>query len=352
MQTAYFTNYEHDESGPSAGSERQAQRDRAQGALVGAAAGDALGAGYEFGPPLGSGATITMIGGGPFGFAPGEWTDDTSMAVPIARELAAGRRLEDEETLDRIVADWYAWHLEAPTVGTQTRRVLGALQSATAREAWESSHRLHIITGQSAGNGSLMRTAPVALAFLGTGQEEALASTARQLSRLTHWADDASDACVIWSLAIRKAVLTGQLNLLDQLYWLPAERRELWRQRIEAAESGEPADFAGNAWVVEALQGAWSAIQHGTCLEDVLRRAVRGGSHTDTVAAIAGALTGAAHGASALPGEWRARLHGWPSMTAADLEDLAVQILEGPHARGPQAAGAVTGSATAGRAER
>ena len=63
------------------------QNDRAAGVLVALAAGDALGAGYEFGAPLPDGAEVTMKGGGPFGFAPAEWTDDTSMAVPIAQAL-------------------------------------------------------------------------------------------------------------------------------------------------------------------------------------------------------------------------------------------------------------------------
>ncbi|RZU63703.1 ADP-ribosylglycohydrolase family protein [Zhihengliuella halotolerans] len=330
MQTAQFARYTDDRHGPDDGEDRWSQRDRAQGALVAAAAGDALGAGYEFGPPMGAGGSIAMIGGGPFGYAPGEWTDDTSMAVAIACELAAGHRLEAEGTLDRIVAAWHEWHLRAPSVGAQTRRVLGGLKEATAREAWESSHRLHIITGRSAGNGSLMRTAPLALAFLGTGQEEALATAARQLSQITHWSDDAGDACVLWCLAIRKAVLTGQLNLRDQLYWLPAERRDVWAKRIGVAEAKQPEDFPHNTWVVEAFQGAWSAIHHGFCLEDVLQRAVRGGNDTDTVAAIAGALSGAAHGASAVPAEWREALHGWPSLRAADLAELAVRILEGP----------------------
>jgi ADP-ribosyl-[dinitrogen reductase] hydrolase len=83
-----------------------AQRDRACGALLGAAAGDALGAGYEFGPPLAPDAPVDMIGGGLGPFEPGEWTDDTSMAIPIAKKAATGADLRDEQAQDDIVESW------------------------------------------------------------------------------------------------------------------------------------------------------------------------------------------------------------------------------------------------------
>ena len=86
-----------------------AQRDRACGALLGVAAGDALGAGYEFGPPLALDAPVDMIGGGLGPFKPGEWTDDTSMAIAIAEIAATGADLRDEAALDYIVDRWHWW---------------------------------------------------------------------------------------------------------------------------------------------------------------------------------------------------------------------------------------------------
>ena len=83
-----------------------AQADRAAGVLLATACGDALGAAYEFGPPLPDDTDVAMIGGGPFGWAPGEWTDDTSMAIPIARAAATGADLRDEAVLDGIAAAW------------------------------------------------------------------------------------------------------------------------------------------------------------------------------------------------------------------------------------------------------
>jgi ADP-ribosyl-[dinitrogen reductase] hydrolase len=107
----------------------------------------------------------------------------------------------------------------------------------------------------------------------------------------------------------------------------------VWAARLEHAEQHFPADFAHNGWVVEALQGAWSAIAGTRGSSDPLRlgleAAVRGGRDADTVAAIAGGLLGAAHGASAVPGEWREVLHGWPGLGSPDLVALTEAIVAG-----------------------
>jgi ADP-ribosyl-[dinitrogen reductase] hydrolase len=301
-----------------------AQQDRAIGAVVASAAGDALGAGYEFGPPLDDSVDVSMKGGGSFGWAPGEWTDDTSMAIPILRALAAGRDLAAESTQDAIVAEWAAWARKAPDVGIQTRQVLGGLSAQTAEAARAAARRVHESTGRSGGNGSLMRTGPVALGYLGDGREEELADVARALSSLTHFEEDAGDACVLWCLAIRHAVRTGEVDARVGLPLLRATGRERWATLIADAETKAPRDFTRNGWVVEALQAAWSAITHGSGLVDILERAVRGGRDTDTVAAIAGALAGAGRGVSGVPFRWMRLLHGWPDLRATDLSRLAV----------------------------
>jgi ADP-ribosyl-[dinitrogen reductase] hydrolase len=101
-----------------------AQLDRACGVLLGTAAGDALGAAYEFGPPRGPELEVAMVGGGSFGWEPGEWTDDTSMAIAIAEVAAAGADLREEDALDAIVNRWHGWSKHAKDVGVQTRSVL------------------------------------------------------------------------------------------------------------------------------------------------------------------------------------------------------------------------------------
>lgn len=312
-----------------------AMADRAAGVLMGMACGDALGAPFEFGPPLAADRALAMTGGGGFGWEPGEWTDDTQMAVVILqaaeRAVADGTGLTDH--LDAVVQGWVDWAAEAVDVGTQTRAVLGDVvrgRQVTAAAATEAASRFHHRTGRSGGNGSLMRTAPIALAYL--HDEPAMADAARTISELTHTDPDAGDACVLWCAAIRHAVLTGELDLCHGLPLLPTDRRDLWVARIEEAERSVPADFDHNGWVVQALQGAWSAItrtavpdgagldhQPGDHLRLALEAAVRGGRDTDTVAAIAGALLGARWGSSAIPTSWGRVVHGWPGLRVNDL---------------------------------
>ena len=313
--------------------------DRVEGVLLATAAGDALGAPYEFQPPRGPELEVAMIGGGVW--ERGEWTDDTSMAIAIAEVAATGANLLDESAQDAIVQRWLEWSRDAKDVGIQTRSVLrvatrgGVITAASARAESEKFHRR---SGRTGGNGALMRTAPVALAYL--DDEDAMVEAARAISELTHFEPDAGDACVLWCSAIRHAVLTGKLDVRIGLPHIESGRRDVWVKRLDDAESARPASFPNNGWVVTALQAAWSAIATTPVPEDdpdagrfradhlrlALDAAVRAGDDTDTVAAIAGGLLGAAYGASAVPGAWRRVLHGWPGITAHDLAALATAI--------------------------
>ena len=109
-----------------------AQIDRACGVLLGTAAGDALGAAYEFGPPRGPDLEVAMVGGGSFGWEPGEWTDDTAMAIAIAEVAATGADLRDEEALDAVVCRWHEWS----TVRLASWRASSTTRSSTGR--WPS----------------------------------------------------------------------------------------------------------------------------------------------------------------------------------------------------------------------
>lgn len=321
------------------------QKDRAAGVLVTLAAGDALGAGYEFGAPLPDGTPVSMKGGGPFGFAPAEWTDDTSMAIALAEALVdSPSEPGSAGALTATVRAWTRWAADAKDVGAQTSSVISAarrLAAANGRSKADASDftaaaaDFHARTGRSAGNGSLMRTAPLALAYLDHRPEELIAQ-AGVVSALTHADADAQEACGLWCVAIRKAVLTGELDVRAGLDLLPEARAVVWLERIEASERSRPRDFARNGWVVEALQGAWSAIHFTSAsasgpahLRAALEEAVRGGRDTDTVAAIAGELLGAAYGYSAVPFEWRQHLHGWPELRARDLMVLGMEVGRG-----------------------
>jgi ADP-ribosylglycohydrolase len=236
------------------------RNDRVEGVLLATAAGDALGAPYEFQPARGPELEVAMVGGGVW--EPGEWTDDTSMAIAIAEEAAKGADLLDTAAQDAIVARWHRWMRDAKDVGIQTRSVLTAAgrDGISAARARAEAAKLHQRTGRTAGNGSLMRTAAVALAYLDDGDEDALVAAARALSELTHFDPEAGDACVLWCCAIRHAVRTAELDVRIGLRHIESGRRDLWSKRLDEAESSRPADFANNGWVVAALQAAWSAI--------------------------------------------------------------------------------------------
>ncbi|KTS08588.1 ADP-ribosylglycohydrolase family protein [Microbacterium testaceum] len=296
-----------------------AQMDRAAGTVIVSAAGDALGSAYEFGPALPDEVT-PEFSVGHFGHGAGEWTDDTSMAIPVLDELAAGRRLTDPAALERIVAAWQGWAQSALDVGAQTRHVLGRIPSPPMMDAIRTAARaVHDETGRSGGNGSLMRTGPVALGYL---DRPDLTAAAAAVAQLTHWEDDNVDACALWCAAIRHGILTGELDMRGQLDVVPQDRRDRWAALIdEALVSGRhPRDFRdANGWVVRAFQGALAAVSGAAGPLDAIERAVRGGNDTDTVAAIAGSLAGAVWGADALPDSHTTVLHGWPGIDAAEL---------------------------------
>jgi len=296
------------------------QHDRIVGVCLASAAGDALGVPYELGrrPLVGE---PEQVGGGLGDLAPGQWSDDTEMACVIAEVAATGADLSTTEALDAIAAGFLRWYGDnPPDIGVQTRQVLGATGagSGPAARMTAVAQRLHEQTGRTAGNGSLMRTGPVALAHL--GDPEAIVDAARSVSALTHADPMAGDACALWCVAIDHAIWTGKLDLRYGLRYVDPS----WAALVEEAERGEPASFANNGWVVSALQASWAALTRTDNLRDALIAAVRAGNDTDTVAAITGALAGARYGASTVPFAWRRHLHGWPGLRARDLTRLAL----------------------------
>lgn len=305
------------------------QSDRAAGVLLATAAGDALGAGYEF-AHLSADAAIGMTGGGSLNWAPGEWTDDTAMAIAIAEVAATGTDIGHGAGLDGVAAQFVRWFESNPAgIGKQTRAVL----SQRSGSADAMTARARAITGRKGGNGSLMRTAPVALAYL-DNPEQCIDAAAR-IASLTHDDERAVQACQLWTYAIRHAVLHGTFDgVRGYLSIAPADVAEFWGSLLDQAEHGSPTDFANNGWVVHALQTAWWAItttdgSDARHLQLALEAAVRAGGDTDTTAAIAGGLLGARWGASAVPARWRRILHGWPGYTATDLVRLAVKTATG-----------------------
>lgn len=313
--------------------------DRSAGALLGTAAGDALGVPYEFSTPIGPAQQAAMTGGGLGNFAPGEWSDDTAMAISVARVAATGADLRAVDALDAIANGFLEWYDQGPAdIGNQTGAVLAATRKRLDRGETGPSRIMHeeAVTytryhAHSAGNGAVMRTAAVAWAF--PDDREACAEAARTVAALTHADPLAGDSCVLWSEAIRVAIADGSIDVAAGLDLVPEERREQWAGWLSDASSPTHERvpgrrFSPNGYTVKAVQAAVAAITQTVGVDQghlaaALHAAVRIGDDTDTVAAIAGALLGARWGASAVPQTWRAAVHGWPGLTADGLVDLA-----------------------------
>lgn len=318
--------------------------DRSIGVVLASAAGDALGAGYEFGPALPLDTPVVMKGGGSFNWSPGEWTDDTQLAVAVLAAIP-----QRESQIESVEARFRAWYNSSPAdVGIQTRSVLSSPGSLVAAAAQVTAAR----PNRSSGNGSLMRTGPVALAA--PGDPAKIAELAVAVSELTHPHPDCVDACVLWSLAIDHTIhcapeIQGDDNdgtwdwattLKLGLPHIPRDRQARWNSLIDEAATAQPGDFTNNGWVVHAFQAALAAISStqvpGQATSDHIRRAiesaVRCGGDTDTVAAIAGSLIGARYGASAIPVEWLDLLHGRqtyddPPLSVDDLTAMTMRAV-------------------------
>lgn len=315
--------------------------DRAAGVLLGQACGNALGVPYEFGPSLPASFEPQMAGGGPFGFDPGEYSDDTSMAVCIAEVASRGADLTSDDALDEIAEGFLAWAAVSKDVGAQTSRVFSATRKASTTYrsvGWRMRHASAALAAAQpgqVGNGALMRTSVVGLTRL--DDREGTAAAAAAVASLTHADPLGIESAVLWSEAVRVAVTEGRLDLLSGVTLLPRASRDRWALWIDQATGVDPHTYGRNGFTVWALQAAWAAItwtptpeldpangsfpaQH---LAEATKNAVRAGDDTDTVAAIAGGLLGAYWGQSAVPLAWTRRIHGYGDHRARGLTTLA-----------------------------
>ncbi len=306
------------------------QSDRAAGVLLGQAIGDALGVPYEF--ASGPKGDAEMIGGGLGPYEPGEWSDDTQMALCVGLVSSTGADLTTSESLDKVAKGFVEWRRNGASdigIGTSTVLMEAERGEGPVVDRLLAASERQAVSGRGAGNGALMRTGIVGLTRL--GDREATARSAAAIAELTHADDRCMDSSVLWSEAVRVAVVEGRLDVRSGLDLLPEGRRSFWAGVIDDAEAGDPSRFTPNGFTVTALQAAWSAIHStrdavpGEHVAQALQRAISIGNDTDTVAAIAGTLLGARYGVSGLPTDWSRRVHGWPDdMRSGDLVRLSL----------------------------
>lgn len=239
-----------------------------------------------------------MSGGGYGDYAPGEWSDDTQMAVCIASVAATGADLTTEQALDEVAEAFMAWASDGATdIGILTRAVLHDAAHRTGSPASRlraAAAAAHARTGRTAGNGALMRTGVIGLTRLGA--RDATADATRAVAELTHADPLTGDSCVLWSEAVRLAATARRLDVRAGLDLLPAARRDAWADWITDAEDPDAGPrLRGNGYTVTALQTAWHAITTTpipvedpaagsfACrhLSDALHAAVRIGHDTD-----------------------------------------------------------------------
>jgi ADP-ribosylglycohydrolase len=293
------------------------RRDRAIGALLGLAAGDALGTTLEFTrrdsrPPL-----TDMVGGGPFRLAPGEWTDDTSMALCLARSLLAHRALDPLDLMQRFCR----WRDQGEDACTGRCFDIGAtVNAALARFQRTGDPLAGSPDPETAGNGSLMRLAPVAI-FWHRDAAQADAAAALQ-SRTTHAAPAAVDACRVFArLLVRVIAGEDKRALLE-----PWEQTGDLDPAVAAVVAGswrtkDRDAIRSSGYVVHSLEAALWAVDRAGGFEEAVLLAANLGDDADTVAAIAGQLAGAIWGASGIPERWRHRL-----ARADEIGDLAASL--------------------------
>lgn len=293
-------------------------QDRARGALLGLATGDAVGTTVEF-RPRGSFPPVTdMVGGGPFGLQPGQWTDDTSMALCLATSLVACGGFDARDQMQRYVR----WADDGYLSSTGTCFDIGN----TVREALERFRR----TGDpfagstdpySAGNGCIMRLAPIPLFYC--PDMDAAAHYAAESARTTHGAAECLDAGRLFARILVRA-LAGEPK--EAIALADAETFE-GSPRIAAIARGDylhksEAEIKGSGYVVASLEAAMWCFMRTDSFEDAVLRATNLGDDADTTAAVCGQVAGAFYGESGIPASWLAKL-----TMAHEIRDLADRLL-------------------------
>jgi ADP-ribosyl-[dinitrogen reductase] hydrolase len=282
--------------------------EQAMGVLLGLACGDALGRPVEFNTAAQieqrHGRVTEMLANGTHGQPAGTITDDTEMALCIARSLVEYDGFEPADIADRFVG----WYESGPfDIGLMTSEALGRIQSGTSwneagQQVWESRPE-----GKNAGNGSVMRCAPHAIAF--ATDCDRLTEVSRQSSAITHADPRCTYGCAVLNRTIAGLLTDADQPLAEALAAVEDEAPpELLEALEQVPESTDPADLRSSGYVIHTLQ---TALYHGLTAdsaEAAIVTAVNMGDDTDTVGAVTGAIAGARFGEQKLPVRWLSEL--------------------------------------------
>ena len=293
--------------------------ERYQGCLIGLAVGDAIGTTVEFRPRGSFEALTDMVGGGPFNLKPGQWTDDTSMALCLAESLIEKKGFEPRDQMDRYLK----WYREGYLSSTGTCFDIGGTTATALRMYEKTGNPFSGSTDpHSSGNGSIMRLAPVPLFFF--PNKEAMIIYSAESSRTTHGSKECIDACRLFA-----SVLFNALSGMDKERVLFDHEEQLVKEpNIRGIARGLYRDKAedhikGSGYVVKSLEAAlWCFLTTDSYVDAVLK-AVNLGDDADTTSAICGQVAGAYYGLSDIPGKWLRCLS-----KRDGIQSVAVRLLE------------------------
>ncbi|MDP9928481.1 ADP-ribosylglycohydrolase family protein [Variovorax paradoxus] len=296
-------------------------RDRYRGCLLGLACGDAVGTTVEF-MPRGTFEPVTqMAGGGPFGLQPGEWTDDTSMALCLATSIVRQHGFDAVDQMNRYCnwrsVGYLSSNGECFDIGITVATALDRYLRTRDPFAGDPDPK-------TAGNGALMRLAPVPMYFRASAADTL--RFAGESTRTTHGAQEAIDCSRLFALQLRAALLGARKeNILATV--VPGPLSTKVAAIASGSYRGKPREaIKGSGYCVDSLEAALWCFSGTELFEEAVLAAANLGDDADTTAAICGQLAGAHYGTSAIPQGWLEKL-----AMRGDIELLADLLMEGPH---------------------
>jgi ADP-ribosyl-[dinitrogen reductase] hydrolase len=296
---------------------RAATEDRFLGALVGLAVGDAVGTTLEFHNRDSVPRLTDMVGRGPFNLAPGQWTDDTAMALALAASLAGRGDLDEEDLMRRFVA----WWREGEYSCTGTCFDIGVTTSAALTRFERTGNPIAGSTSpDSAGNGSLMRLAPIVLHGHGRGESAGGSRAARQ-SATTHGAWACLDACERFASLLHLAATGSDLASVFGEHGGCGDE-DVARVMNGSWRGKHRDEIQSTGYVIHTLEAAIWCVARTTSFRDAVLLAANLGHDADTTAAVTGQLAGAVYGLSAIPSDWLDKLAWRERIEAAGRELL------------------------------